>query len=42
MCEALLALHAIADEACTGLGVALDKSDGKGGSQYGVPGVIDG
>ena len=30
MCEALLTLHAIADEACAGLGVALDKSDGKG------------
>src|SRR5262245_49932797 len=30
MCEALLTLHAIADEACAGLGMALDKSDGKG------------
>src|SRR5262245_41118618 len=30
MCEALLTLHAIADEACAGLGVALDRSDGKG------------
>ena len=28
MCEALLTLHAIADEACAGLGVALDTSDG--------------
>jgi len=28
MCEALLTLHAIADEACAGLGVALDSSDG--------------
>ena len=30
MCEALLTLHAIADEACAGLGIALDRSDGKG------------
>src|SRR5262249_10454066 len=30
MCEALLTLHAIADEACAGLGVALTASDGKG------------
>jgi hypothetical protein len=30
VCEALLALHAIADEACAGLGVALDSSDGEG------------
>jgi hypothetical protein len=30
MCEALLTLHAIADEACAGLGVALDRSDGNG------------
>ena len=30
MCEALLTLHAIADEACAGLGVALDRSEGKG------------
>src|SRR5262249_54630585 len=30
MCEALLTLHAIADEACAGLGVALDRSDGEG------------
>jgi hypothetical protein len=30
MCEALLTLHAVADEACAGLGVALDRSDGKG------------
>ena len=30
MCEALLTLHAIADEACAGLGMALDRSDGKG------------
>jgi hypothetical protein len=28
MCEALLTLHAIADEACAGLGVALDSADG--------------
>ena len=28
LCEALLTLHAIADEACAGLGVALDSSDG--------------
>jgi hypothetical protein len=27
MCQALLTLHAIADEACAGLGVALDTSD---------------
>lgn len=30
MCEALLTLHAIADEACAGLGMALDRYDGKG------------
>lgn len=30
MCEALLTLHAIADEACAGLGIPLDRSDGKG------------
>jgi hypothetical protein len=30
MCEALLTLHAITDEACAGLGMALDRSDGKG------------
>src|SRR5262245_9806322 len=30
LCEALLTLHAIADEACAGLGVALDRSDGGG------------
>jgi hypothetical protein len=30
MCEALLTLHAIADEACAGLGAALDCSNGKG------------
>ena len=29
LCEALLTLHAIADEACAGLGVALDSSDGE-------------
>ena len=29
MCEALLTLHAIADEACAGLFVALDRSDGQ-------------
>jgi len=28
MCEALLTLHAIADEACAGLGVSVDRSDG--------------
>ena len=28
MCQALLTLHAIADEACAGLGIALDRSDG--------------
>ena len=28
LCEALLTLHAVADEACAGLGVALDTSDG--------------
>jgi hypothetical protein len=30
LCEALLTLHAIADEACAGLGIALDRADGKG------------
>ena len=30
LCEALLTLHAIADEACAGLGVALDSSDAEG------------
>jgi hypothetical protein len=30
VCEALLTLHAIADEACAGLGVALDSSHGGG------------
>jgi hypothetical protein len=30
MCEALLTLHAISDEACAGLGMALGRSDGKG------------
>ena len=30
ICEALLTLHAIADEACAGLFVALDRSDGEG------------
>jgi hypothetical protein len=30
VCEALLTLHAIADEACAGLFVALDRSDGEG------------
>ena len=29
-CEALLTLHAIADEACAGLGVAAERSDGEG------------
>jgi hypothetical protein len=30
MFEALLTLHAIADEACAGLGMALDRPEGKG------------
>jgi len=30
MCDALVTLHAIADETCAGLGVALDRSDSKG------------
>jgi hypothetical protein len=30
MCEALLTLHAIADEACAGLGLSLEGSGGKG------------
>ena len=30
MCEALLTLHAIADEACAGLGIPLGRSDAKG------------
>lgn len=30
MCEAVLTLHAIADEACAGLGIGLDRSGGKG------------
>jgi hypothetical protein len=30
LCESLLTLHAIADEACAGLGIALDASDAKG------------
>ena len=30
MCEALLTLHAVADEACAGLGVPLGRSDEKG------------
>src|SRR5262245_30177290 len=30
VCEALLTLHAIADEACAGLGVALDSSNAEG------------
>src|SRR5262249_22105501 len=30
LCEALLTLHAIADEACAGLGVALTASHGRG------------
>ena len=29
MCEAVLTLHAIADEACAGLGISLDGSDGR-------------
>jgi hypothetical protein len=31
LCQALLTLHAIADEACAGLGVALDTYDANGG-----------
>jgi hypothetical protein len=30
LCEALLTLHAIADETCAGLGVALDRAEGAG------------
>jgi hypothetical protein len=30
LCEALLTLHAVADEACAGLGVAVDSSDAEG------------
>ena len=30
VCEAMLTLHAIADEACAGLGIALETSDGEG------------
>jgi hypothetical protein len=30
VCEALLTLHAIADEACAGMFIALDRSDGEG------------
>ncbi len=30
MCEALLTVHAIADEACAGLAIALDSLDGRG------------
>jgi hypothetical protein len=30
MCEALITLHAIADEACAGLGLALDRADAEG------------
>ena len=30
LCESLLTLHAVADEACAGLGVALDSSNGQG------------
>jgi hypothetical protein len=30
MCEALLTLHAVADEACAGLGIPLGRSDAKG------------
>lgn len=30
LCEASLTLHAIADEACAGLGIPLDRSDGEG------------
>ena len=30
VCEALLTLHAVADEACAGLGVALDSSNAEG------------
>src|SRR5262245_62087481 len=31
MCEALLTLHTLADEACAGLGLAFDRADGRGG-----------
>jgi len=37
LCSALLTLHAMADEACAGLGVALDASHG-GGVRYRVHG----
>src|SRR5262249_16867632 len=30
LCEALLTVHAIADEACAGLGIALDSTDPRG------------
>ena len=30
LCEALLTMHAIADEACAGLAIALDTADGRG------------
>jgi hypothetical protein len=30
LCEALFTLHAVADEACAGLGIAVDTSDGQG------------
>jgi hypothetical protein len=30
LCESLLTLHAVADEACAGLGIALDTSDARG------------
>jgi len=30
VCEAMLTLHAIADEACAGLGIALETSEGEG------------
>ena len=35
MCEAVLTLHAIADEACAGLGVALTACDGSGATYRG-------
>jgi hypothetical protein len=34
MCEALLTLHAIADEACASLGVALDDGDSGGAERF--------
>ena len=37
LCQALLTLHAIADEACVGLGIALDAA-GPDGARYRAPG----